>query len=364
MRILQLMSFQVDLSNENLNSFPSHNLFGYNSLNLNDIKVDWVSPEIIQNKFVRLWIRILGANAGKAFLQLKCVFLSKDYDIIYSGHDMHLIVLGLMRKLRICQKPVFVLCHFSYNLKYVKSYKSRLFKRIERYIVFNGVDKLVFANERLYRLACDDFKVPHKHSKFLNWGADINFFSNINPNVRIEKSEYFAAAGTANRDYKTLISAFYKLPSYNLKIFGRLGEKLEIDDGKDHNIKFYDLRSYGTESMKVLAQYYLQSTAILIPILQENDVPNGATVLVEALAVGKPIIITDFDTNYIDVEKEGVGLKVKQGDIDGWTSAIKYLSSNPQLVQEMGIKARLLAENKFNYTLFSNRLIEEIQSID
>ena len=74
--------------------------------------------------------------------------------------------------------------------------------------------------------------------------------------------------------------------------------------------------------MCYLREYYYECIAVLLPIKQINDVPNGATVLIEALAMGKPIIVTDLDTNYINVEKEKVGLSVKENTPEGWTNDI------------------------------------------
>lgn len=363
MRILQLMSFPINQNELSKKSFPSHNLFGFDSLINQGYEVEWVCPDTHLNKWEKKLSRLFGSNFSKLLLQIKCIFLSKKFDIIYSGHDMHLIVLGFLRLLRICRKPVFVLCHFSYNLKYVKSVKSRWFKFIERYIVFAGMDKIFFANERLYNIAKEDFKIPEKHSGWLDWGADIDFFT-ISPSPEVEKNKldysstpYFAAVGTANRDYNTLISSFIKNQNLHLKVFGRLGERSTTEST---NIDFYNLNQYGDLSMRILAQYYIHSTAILIPIQQENDVPNGATVLIEAMAAGKPIVITDFDTNYIDVEKEGVGLKVKAKDVNGWLDAVTFLINNPDIVNKMSTKAKQLAIKKFNYTKFSDNLINEI----
>ncbi|MFT3844272.1 MAG: glycosyltransferase [Lacibacter sp.] len=358
------MSFPIDQNQVNNKTVPSHNLFGFDALIKHGHEVEWVCPDTHLNKWEKKLSKVLGVNFSKLLIQFKCISLSKNFDIIYSGHDMHLIILGFLRLLKICRKPVFVLCHFSYNLTYVKSVKSKWFKFIERYIVFAGIDRIVFANERLYNMAKENFKIPYKHSKWVDWGADIEFFNNNSTTERLENKfdyssmPYFAAVGTANRDYSTLVSAFKRKQSINLKVFGRLGESISATNCK--NITFYNLNQDEDISMILLSKYYLNSTAVLIPVLQENDVPNGATVLIEALAAGKPVIITDFDTNYIDVEKEGIGLKVKVRDVNGWTDAITYLTNNPDIVTEMSLKAKLLANTKFNYSIFTNKLINEI----
>lgn len=70
--------------------------------------------------------------------------------------------------------------------------------------------------------------------------------------------------------------------------------------------------------------------------------------LVEALASGKPVIISDLKTNFIDVKAEGVGTTVKLQDSDGWKKTIKNLESNPDLLDEYSENALLLAKRKFN----------------
>ena len=67
----------------------------------------------------------------------------------------------------------------------------------------------------------------------------------------------------------------------------------------------------------------------------------GHTSIVEALALGKPLIVTDNPYHPIDVEKEGVGLKVKPSDSQSLVGAVNYLKNNREQALEMGRKARL-----------------------
>ncbi|HAO06385.1 MAG TPA: hypothetical protein DCQ50_05205, partial [Chryseobacterium sp.] len=64
---------------------PAHNLFGFDSLINLGHQVEWVCPETHLSKWQNKIGKILGVNFSKMLLQLKCISLAKNYDIIYSG---------------------------------------------------------------------------------------------------------------------------------------------------------------------------------------------------------------------------------------------------------------------------------------
>lgn len=161
--------------------------------------------------------------------------------------------------------------------------------------------------------------------------------------------------GKANRNYPILIEAFKNINS-SLKILA--GNISSSYNDVPRNVEFIDLSGKGLAGMCYLREYYYDCIAVLLPIKQINDVPNGATVLVEALAMGKPIIVTDLDTNYINVEKEKVGLSVKENTPEGWANAINYLLDNPLVVKQMGINAYNLAKSKYNLERFEHNISE------
>lgn len=85
----------------------------------------------------------------------------------------------------------------------------------------------------------------------------------------------------------------------------------------------------------------------------------GLTTLVEALGIGLPIIVSDNPYFEMDVEREGVGVKVPYGDVEAWVKAVNYLSENKELAVKMGLKARKLAEDKYNLELYSKEIVDE-----
>jgi glycosyltransferase involved in cell wall biosynthesis len=349
---------------KNGGKYHGHNLYGYDVLNTKNTKIDWLSPNFNNPKLKFIAKKTgLGNNFMRLALQIDCINKSKNYDVIYSPHDLHLLPLAILRYLRICKTPIYMICHFSYNLSFVENKYKRLFKKIERYFVFKGIDKISFANDYTLHLALKDFNVPEKHQSVVNWGANISYFENNFDYLKINpETPYFAAMGSANRDYSTLIKAFTGIKS-NLNIFSKLNKDNFPELDIPNNVDFINLYKYGLESMNHLKEYYSKSVAVLIPVLQNSDVPNGATVLVEALASGKPLIVTDFESNYIDVEKEKIGIKVKKGDIKGWANAINWLLDNPNEAKDMGERSKKLATEKYNYLSFTKKILDNLHEL-
>lgn len=357
-KVLQLMSYPIDniinYVNEN-HPYHGHNLYGYIEFSKKeDLQIDWYPNVKAKPTY----------NGGGIFkrrlvAQLQCLWNASKYDIIYSPHDIHILPLVLLRYLGILKTPIIMVCHFSYNMNFVKSPISKILKKIERFFVFRAVDQVLWADQEMLEMAKKDFRVPEKHQKIANWGANLDFFDSYVQSVgRNSSQKYFAAMGWANRDYLTLCQAI-KGTKMQLKI---LAGKRNIPD-KPVNVDFVDLSQYGLEGMARLREYYYDAMAICLPITSINDVPNGATVLIEALAMGKPLIVTDSETNYIDVEKEQVGIKVKRHDVEGWRKALSYLAENPDVRKKMGYNARKLAENRLNLRNFMNNVYNEFKII-
>lgn len=74
----------------------------------------------------------------------------------------------------------------------------------------------------------------------------------------------------------------------------------------------------------------------------------GLTTLVEALALGKPIICSRNPQFPFSVDDEGCGISVDYYDTDGWIAAINYINDNPDAARAMGRRARELARTRYN----------------
>lgn len=359
MKILYIVSWKIPFEENNLKNIVNTQ-FGYYTLKSKDVDITWFTHN--RKSFLYIlckWLKIPQINP--IFSQLSVVGKSKQYDVIYVGFDMHLLPLAVCKLLGLIKTPIFVLSHFSYSTKYTTSRWKKVYKNFERRLVYKAFDKITFACDTLLRLAKEDFSVPERHLNVADWGANLKFYDKGIFNAP-PSNQYFVAAGGMNRDYATLIEAFRKYPNANLRVYAKYRD---YTNGKElpENVYFGNLfagRSF-SDAYKALREEYYNAIAVLLPIDYINDVPNGATVLVEALAMGKPIVITDADTNYIDVEKEGCGLTVKRHDVDGWVEAIRFLKENPIKAKEMGKKAYQLAKTKYNDELFADNILKQMK---
>lgn len=170
------------------------------------------------------------------------------------------------------------------------------------------------------------------------------------------------STGVEHRDFITLIRAFNKtdaLCDIHTRMSIDYRKEIESKVVVNPNIRFEIVNKSVHEMARIVSASY----CVVICCL---DYPYtvGLTTLVEALALGLPIITTDNPTFGMDIEKEGAGLKVAYGDVDGWVKAINYMAEHPSEAKEMGKKARLLAEKQYNLEILSKEVAEVILSYD
>lgn len=361
MRILYIVPWSASFNQTDLCEIVNSQ-FGYYTMKNENVDITWCTHD--REGFVYKICKFLRMpQINQIFSQLSIIGKEGEYDLIYVGFDMHLLPLAIFKLIGLVKKPIFVLSHFSYNTKYTDSKWKKFFKSIERKVVYKAFERISFACDTLLNLAKDDYNVPQRHWNVANWGGNMCFFDRNIYNKR-SLNKYFVAAGGMNRDYSTLIKAFKKLPNEHVRIYAKYRDYTE-SKSIPANVVFGNLMKDKSlvDAYKALRDEYYNAIAILLPIDYINDVPNGATVLVEALAMGKPVIVTEAETNYIDVEKEGCGITVKRHDVEGWISAVKYLRENPDKVKEMGEKAYLLARDKYNDKLFVMNILHQMNDM-
>ncbi len=224
-------------------------------------------------------------------------------------------------------------------------------------VAYKSFNKILFHSQKNMEESINAGFIERKRCDVLLWGDDLDY---IDKHVKVSQSITFLSTGREHRDYFTLISAFAKRPNLQLELYTNLynfdssNESLIREQGKYNNIHI-EFVEKSTETTRFLAQKVGECFCVVIPVEQEGlFYCVGFTSVVEAMALSKPIISTRNPFYPIDLEKEGIGLYVD--DTDSWVHAIEYLYSHPEIAEEMGKKARRLAEEKFNIVECSKQI--------
>ena len=108
----------------------------------------------------------------------------------------------------------------------------------------------------------------------------------------------------------------------------------------------------GRMSLPELRKLYARSRFVVVPLLP-SDSDNGVTVILEAMAMGKPVICSRT-RGQVDVIQDGVtGLYVPVGDAAALRAAMLALWNDPQRCQEMGRRARAYIEAHHTLEMFT-----------
>jgi len=177
---------------------------------------------------------------------------------------------------------------------------------------------------------------------------------------RPAEDDMICAVGAEMRDYATLKDAVHgtglrcHIAADHVRVPGRFrlfrDRRLRVSEvvgPADSNV------TMGRMSLLELRKLYARSRFVVVPLLR-SDTDNGVTVILEAMAMGKPVICSRT-RGQVDVIQEGVtGLYVPLGDPAALRTAIVSLWNDPQRAREMGQSARAYVEKYHTLEKFTS----------
>ena len=341
--------------------FPSHFLYG--ACHLADNGIDVVYHRSPKHELSRLKTALY-----TAWRVLTC---REHYDALYATHYKGLELVVLLRALGLFRKPIIVWHH----QPVVKS-KSRLRELLGRFF-YKGFDRLIFFSQKLVD---DSLKAPEADPRKLvvgHWGADLAFYDRIKAELNSEQispshpltpSPSFIATGKEQRDQPTLIEAFNRtcrhlilyiginpnpnVPNPNLEAVERCAPADNIDVVKICGLLPYEIaREVAKADCVVICCHRTRYTA-------------GLTTVVEALALGLPIICSRNPQIPVDFNRLGCGISVDYGDVEGWQRAVEYIATHPDDARLMGERGRAIAEQMFNDERCAKEVAEWIKQFN
>jgi len=335
---------------------PNHHLYAVNYLKeagydvvlvpFDEQKKSWLS------KLSKFWKKSkLPIPIGDLFQQFYVLKNAKKEDIIYAPCQTQTQLLSYLKAIGFFYSKLIVLAHHP-------PIRGR-FNRLRKFF-FKWELKGTDAYPALSKSISDKINAFKKDkSKALHWGPDLSFYDAY---LSEHQGKYFLAAGRTGRDFTTFATAC-EATAVPTKI-------ICLENDYQHHLRKYDLSKKIEITSNAAEQSYLydrltpvmaNAKVICIPLFATKSHLAGLTSLTDALALGKPVIMTRNDFIDIDIEKEGIGFWVDAMDEKEWINAINQLKNNDVLCEKMGKKAKVLGESIWNAKHFAQEIIDLIE---
>lgn len=201
------------------------------------------------------------------------------------------------------------------------------------------------------------YGVPEAKVRVVYSRVDTDFFRpDPGPSRR-----HIASAGAVNRDYRTLVEAVSGL-DVDVKIAVDSPWRYSIGEpdhlaGLPPNV---EMRSWGT--YRELRRLYAESAFVVVP-LKRRQLVSGITVTLEAMAMGRAVILSR--NPYVEgfIEHGETGFYVEPGNVEQLRETIVRLLEQPDLAEAVGRKARRRAEERFSVNAYLERLIAPVHEL-
>ena len=160
------------------------------------------------------------------------------------------------------------------------------------------------------------------------------------------------AAGRSGRDYRTLFEA---VRGRDIRLHV-VCDSTDALAGLDVPPKVVVLRNcYGSAYINELAG----ASIVAVP-LAVNDISAGQMVMIQAMALGKPVVVTRTPTTQEYVTDNVQALLVPRADPAAMRSAIEALLSSPERIDEMGRAGLQTFEEKFSMRSYVRNVLAAI----
>jgi glycosyltransferase involved in cell wall biosynthesis len=176
---------------------------------------------------------------------------------------------------------------------------------------------------------------------------------------------HFGALGLANGAMTIIESA--KLLKGSSEI-----EFVLIGGGSTEEDLIKECKKHGMTNVHFLGSFAMDKTSEIVNICDLSvvsfmDLPilftNSPNKLFDSLSAGKPIIVNSAGWTKDLVEQSNCGFYVDPNRPQELVDRILYLQLNPEIVNNMGIASRKLAERKYDKSILSKQFVDVVKQV-
>ncbi len=311
------------------------------------------------------WIYRAAARLGGYSLMMALAAWAKrnSYDVILTDQEGIGLIFALLCKLTRTRVGHVMISH------YLTPTVKQFFYRVLR--VHTHINRTICYSTPQERLAREKLGLGADRVSMVLHPADSLFWR---PPASVEEQEADArllsaagldippdapvvcSAGLEFRDYPTLMQAAQYLPTGTLVVIAaaspwskrkNTAQGIELPE----NVRVVSLKPVQLRAL------YRRADVVAIP-LQDVDFQAGSLVAYEAMACGRPVVITR-SRGQVDIVREGLtGFYVPAGDAGAMAAALNRVLSDRQLAHELGRQARIVVEEGLNLDTYLRRMVE------
>jgi glycosyltransferase involved in cell wall biosynthesis len=314
----------------------------------------------------RILRRLVGASVAQAWLAFR---QRKQYDAIVTDGEQAGIPLALLLKLARSRVKLVTIGHR------ITAAKKRPFFRWLR--VQSHINRIVLHSQRQYELAIDELSIPGERLALVPYQVDPDFWR---PRPGREE-RLICSVGLEFRDYPTLISAVEGLNASVVIAAGSQWSKRRNTAGEGLLPPNVHVNRFDYFALRDL---YERSAVVVVP-LSDTDFQAGVTTILEAMAMGKPVIVTHSwgQTDVIEdrravtrgpnprsrsasflrsfAQRSGIdlaptGFYVPPQDPHALRRAITYLLEHPEQREMLGANGRRTVQQLTTVDQFAQRI--------
>jgi glycosyltransferase involved in cell wall biosynthesis len=217
-----------------------------------------------------------------------------------------------------------------------------------------GYDRAIALSQST-RASLLDGGMPSERITVLGWGPDLAF-PGFAPAGPVARDAPVVSTGKTVRDLRTLLEAL-RHTGFPGRVYGDR-QQLQATVGVPANVEVFPTFSADSPSSGPLTYDHtiadLRAAAVVaIPLLDPRPL-HGLTEVVDALACGRPMILTRAPYFDFDIEEIGCGWWVERGDVRGWCECLAAAMSDRDRLDQMGRAGRAWAAEHFNAELFAD----------
>jgi glycosyltransferase involved in cell wall biosynthesis len=283
-------------------------------------------------------------------MAIKSLVLSKPKpDVVVLEQHLQVLVFVLIRCFT-WHKPTIVYRGFIFTQR--KSSTLNKLRLLYFRFLFSKIDAVISYSKLELQNMQQVFGACKAAFFYIPYGLHMHGSETVKPmSNEVDNSKpYIFSAGRSSRDYSTLIDAV-KCLDYDLHIACDMNHEAFVQKNLRPGIKILD-KCYDDEYVEQLRN----ARCVVIPLNVDN-ISAGQMVMIQAMAFGRPLIITNTLTIQEYIKDSDQAILVERGNPEAMREAICRVMEDPAVSYRLSLKGLECYANYYSMSAHVNNLL-------